>query len=396
MISSQAKKKPCLADASSCVGCLACCNVCPAGAIEPYFGKDGHQYVRIDDSKCIGCLKCEKLCTSLRTNYGENIIDGTCIYAGWSNNKEERAHATSGGIFAAIAKSIISQGGVVIGAKLEGAACKHILISDIEQIRELQGSKYMQCSMKDVYKDIAAHIAKGKVLFTGIGCQVSAVLTFFENSPHKNNLYVIDIICGGIPSNVLIERFCADDRTILSFRDKEKYQLVFRDNDGEHTEIRRNLPLDGFACEMTNRHSCYDCQYAFLHRKANLTIGDLWDYSIVSEEHGLGVSMVLAHDERGSELLSMSDIHLEKISWVAVLSNIRVACGKTVKFRPRRQLEKNIDTLNSESFRKLYCMDIEPKDGYLFAFKIYRYFVNKVFKAVQRNKIKKIISAPAK
>ena len=43
-------------DPEKCVGCYACCGVCPAGAINE---KNGKAYV---NDACIGCTECETVC----------------------------------------------------------------------------------------------------------------------------------------------------------------------------------------------------------------------------------------------------------------------------------------------------------------------------------------------
>lgn len=44
-------------DKNLCVGCGACCGVCPAGAIQLKDGK-----AEIDQSKCANCHQCMQIC----------------------------------------------------------------------------------------------------------------------------------------------------------------------------------------------------------------------------------------------------------------------------------------------------------------------------------------------
>lgn len=44
-------------DKSKCVGCGACCGICPAGAISLKDGKS-----EIDQTKCINCGTCASIC----------------------------------------------------------------------------------------------------------------------------------------------------------------------------------------------------------------------------------------------------------------------------------------------------------------------------------------------
>lgn len=44
-------------DKNLCVGCSACCGVCPAGAISLVGGKS-----EIDQTKCVNCGTCISMC----------------------------------------------------------------------------------------------------------------------------------------------------------------------------------------------------------------------------------------------------------------------------------------------------------------------------------------------
>ena len=44
-------------DPEACIGCSACVNACPAGAIRLVEGK-----ARIDQEKCTNCGKCIEIC----------------------------------------------------------------------------------------------------------------------------------------------------------------------------------------------------------------------------------------------------------------------------------------------------------------------------------------------
>lgn len=390
------KNIPQLAKKKECTGCLACVSSCPQGALSSYTADDGHVYVKINEEKCIGCKKCEIVCKNSRNCFGNNNLFESKIYAAWIKDNVIRKKSTSGGVFAAMAKTVIEKGGVVVGSSLENRECRHILISKVEDIIKLQGSKYLASSMDGIYQEIEKKISKGLVLFTGTGCQCAGVLTYFKNSKYKNNLITLDLVCGGYPSKILIDKFYEqhnDIDKIVSFRSKDKYILKVL-KDGKVVEFKeKNLPLHGFNCELTNRYSCYNCQFAKAHRKTDITIGDLWNYNVFKEEHSKGISTIIVHSKRGEELLSDSDVIIKNIDWSDSINYCkRIVWGKAPVFHPRKVLAKNSKKMNTNRFEKLYCINMKIKDIDLFIFRIYRFIIRKIYESISNLYIKYILN----
>ena len=389
-------KVPQLACKKKCTGCLACVSSCPKNALSPYVDNDGHVYVRRDEEKCIGCKKCEIVCKNSRKSYGDNDLVKSKIYAAWVKDDDIRKKSTSGGIFAALAKTVINQGGVVVGASLENRECKHIVISKIDDIEKLQGSKYLSSSMAGIYEKIEKKLNKGLVLFTGTGCQCAGILAYFKNNKYKDNLITVDLVCGGYPSKILTDKYYENHKDvdkILSFRTKDKYILKVLKNK-KLVEIKeKNLPLHGFNCELTNRYNCYNCQFAKAHRKTDITIGDLWNYNLFKDEHSKGISTVILHSPIGKKIILSSDINLEAIKWEDSVNYCkRIVWGKTPIFLPRRLLIKNSQKMKEDKFEKLYCMNMKITDIWLFIFKLYRFIIMRINTIIAKIYIKYMLN----
>lgn len=376
-MSFQNEKYPKLANKKECTGCLACVDSCPKKAIGYYQGDDGHVYVYVKKEHCIGCRICERVCVSSRLNYGNNDLNMSQVYAAWSSNQEDRKYATSGGVFASLARYIIENGGVVVGACLQGKECSHILIDNVYDIKKLQGSKYMSSSMEGIYKTIEKKIRHGKVLFSGVGCQCAGVLAYFENNKYRDNLITMDLVCGGLPSRILLDKFYQENpdiEGIVSFRKKDKYELRVKEKGVEKIIDAKSLPLHGFNCGLTNRYSCYYCQFSCAHRKTDMTIGDLWNYDYMFDEHIKGISSVIVHSQRGKDFLEKASVVLNDIRWDECINYCkRIVWGKEPLFYPRKKLAEYSEKLNYEEFKQLYCMDIKPRNLKLFMFRIYRF-----------------------
>ena len=352
-----------LATRKHCIGCMACVDICPKGAISQYLAEDGHSYVKVSDDKCVRCKKCEKLCASIHQGYGNNDLELSVPFAAWAINTKLRQAGTSGGIFAAIASYVIDRGGIVIGAKFDGKNCRHCAISKKSEINSLQGSKYVRSDTEGIFRLISSYISSKLVLFSGVGCQASAVISYFKNHPKRNNLVVIDLVCGGVPSSLLMTSFFLlhpEVERIKSFRKKERYCLIGEIASKEVELGDRPLPLCGFQAGATNRFSCMNCRFAYAHRKSDLTIGDLWGDKEFVSEHSGGVSLAICHTDVGIALLNKSEVVLNSLSWSQVLPyNCRIMYGKKYVGLMRRCLPILHRHLNPATFSSLYSFNFK-------------------------------------
>lgn len=382
---------PILADKKLCTGCMACVDVCPVQAIMKSLNPDGHYYVTVSEKKCIGCKKCENICNTIQKGNGDANFELSQVFAGWAQNDKLRKNATSGGVFAAMAAQFIRNGGKVVGACFDGKKCSYKIIDKVDDIEILQGSKYMYCDPEGIFKQIENVLAVSPVLFAGIGCHVAAIISFFEKSKYKERLFTIDIICGGVPSLHLVNSYFMhnpDIQRIVSFRTKERYELKVETNNKVVTRNAKDLPLGGFSCELTNRYSCYDCSFCNPHRKCDITIGDLWNRELFTEERENGISSVVVHSEKGRQLLDSSEIMIYAIKWTEVLyTNSRLIYGKRRIRFPRRILACAFKHLPYRTLEKMYATKIEKYDILWMVYRILRVIANRV----DRKKIVKYI-----
>lgn len=188
-----------------CCGCGACYNSCPNKAIQMVEDQEGFLYPEINKTKCINCSICEKVCPikNIKIEEDTELIK----LAAWSKNKEIRKSSSSGGIFYTIANYIIENSGVVCAAGFdENMNVVHKIISEKKQIKELQGSKYVQSDIGQCNREVKKLLEEGKkVLFVGTPCQVSGLLTMLGKK--YNNLYLCDFICHGVPSPKVYKKY---------------------------------------------------------------------------------------------------------------------------------------------------------------------------------------------
>jgi len=374
-----------LATDQTCTGCMACTDCCPTQSLTPIVKADGHRYVAYNSDSCILCHKCEKVCPVVNGKpYGNLSLTASTPYAAFSRDSRLREKAGSGGIFAAIAAYILSKGGVVCGAELQTDHVKHIIIDRPEEIVRLQGSKYMQSDTTGIYQQIKDYLDNGRiVLFSGVGCQVAALLSFLGKHKYIDLLYTIDLICGGVPSSLLVKKFLSDSplhpHGINRFREGEKYIFSYLDTNNKVITLppqERALPLYGYTSGLTNRYCCNNCLFTGSHRLSSATIGDFWN-DPVKKPHR---SVIICHNVQGLELLENADIEKEPISWAQFLPfNSRLVYGKAPYGHriERKYLAQIFDRCSYKTLEKIYATRIKPYDIAWMCYKIERHLFQK-------------------
>ena len=296
-----------------CTGCSLCTIVCPPKCITMKEGKLGHLYPLVDYKKCIQCNLCLKACPS---NNKTILAYPLKAYAAWAKDKEEYLSSTSGGAASVLSRDIISRGGVVYGCSMSSECdVHHIRIENEEELYKLKGSKYVQSNIKDILPKIKEDIKQDRlVLFIGTPCQVSAVKSLFKVIP--DNLYVVDLICHGVPSlktlkNHLKTEFGTYKFDSISFRNGRKLSLVLKDKGIKLYEgsSKKDLYYKTFMEGYTYRDSCHHCKYAQPNRVSDITIGDFWGLGKNGNcdipEHNEGVSVILPISEKGMSLIQI-------------------------------------------------------------------------------------------
>lgn len=299
-----------------CCGCNACEMICGKKAITMIEDEYGFRFPQIDTEKCVGCGSCQKVCCI--NNEVELCKPGT-VYAASYKNKDISAKSASGGIFAALAKQVLTEGGIVFGsAYTKQFDVEVISIEKIEDLPRLQGSKYVQSSMNSSFLKIKSELQTGRtVLFCGVPCQVEALKRFLGRS--YENLLLVDIVCHGVPSNRMLKdylAFLADKKQMeiqsIQFRTKTKGQNVY----GEIAYIAyRQEPLISYKSSyyklflncQTFRDSCYHCKFAGTKRPGDISLCDYWgiedehpDFVKEVEKEGLaGISAIMLNTNAG-------------------------------------------------------------------------------------------------
>ena len=298
-------------DENKCSGCYACYNVCPKKCILVEDNGDTTK-ANIDENKCIHCNLCKKVCPAY--NECTFIYPKNC-YEGWIKDDEKRKYSSSGGIASAIMTKFIQNGGFVAACAFIDGEFKFKLTNDIKDIKWFRGSKYVKSKPYDIYNEIKNCLIHNKVLFIGLPCQVSGLFLYL-NKKNIDNLFTIDLICHGTPTQALFQSFYYEnsDKNIkshnkISFRKKHNFQVYCDDKPIEYEGVQDAYTI-AFLEGLTYSENCYSCKYARIERISDITLGDSWSY--LGNDAAKGVSLVLVQTDKGEKLLNDEDIYLHK------------------------------------------------------------------------------------
>ena len=325
---------------SECCGCGTCSAVCPRNAIKMVEDEYGFLYPSIDSNKCISCHTCQKKCP-LKSNLEEKSKIKKVFVGATTDDKMIRKSA-SGGIFTTIAKKFILNEGIVVGCTMfkdkDRFKVKHIIIDNLEDLNLIQGSKYIQSNIMDIFRCVKENLKLNKkILFSGTACQIAALYSYLGTT-NNEYLYCIDIICHGVPSEKMFNDYIkyTENRKKISiseynFRDKSitwkhcgkiKYYNKLGRTLNELFIPQMSSFYKLFLDRYIFRDSCYKCHFANSNRVSDITLGDFWgieeEFPEVLLENGgkldkkKGISFICVNSQKGKDMLNliMSDISI--------------------------------------------------------------------------------------
>jgi len=276
------------------------------------------------------------------------------VYAAKNNNKEELLASSSGGLFIAIAKKVIADGGVVFGARFDSKwSVIHSYADTLEGVKNFMGSKYVQSRIGKTFSEAKGFLKeRRKVLFTGTSCQIAALKNFLQKD--YDNLLTIDVICHGVPSPMVWRRYLDElkenahedvkKNTVLlhskphifrrdaplsknnyeiksiSFRDKRlgwkkiSFALTLakaladgKQNSVSLSHIYSNNPyMKLFLNDYILRPSCYQCPVKGGRSQSDITIADYWgieDQHPEIDEVWNGIGLLITNTRKGEEYI---------------------------------------------------------------------------------------------
>lgn len=299
-----------------CSGCEACANVCPKQCITMSPDEEGFRYPVVEKSRCIECHLCEKICPIANEFQSDN--QGISVYGAINKDRTIQKSSSSGGVFYELGRIVIEKyHGVVFGVKFSGTDNAIFdYAEDLEHLKPFLGSKYVQAKVNDVYAKAREFLTQGRtVLFSGTPCQIAGLRSYLQKE--YDNLYTVDFICEGVPSEKLLNIFKSHYEkkyhspiVNIEFRNKRygwKYLgflLTFASGKRIYLsthEINYLFILFSFTYM---RPSCYECRFRDLHSGSDIKLADFWE--VKNSQHGefdfYGVSHLFVNTKQGERL----------------------------------------------------------------------------------------------
>lgn len=328
-------------DKNKCCGCHACATVCSKHCITMQADEEGFLYPVVDKDACTDCGLCEKVCPVINQNEPCKPLK---VYAAKNKNEEIRRQSSSGGIFTLLAEKVVASGGVVFGARFdEEWNVVHSWADTVEGIVAFRGSKYVQSTIGDSYREAKDFLKQGrKVLFSGTPCQIAGLKKYLRKE--YDNLLTVDVVCHGVPSPLVWRTYLDETRkklstkrgvgkntessfigelpviTGISFRDKtngwKKYgfRLCYTNEINEEKFLlqpsKDNIFMKGFIANLYLRPSCYACAARSGKSASDISIADFWGVQNFYPEFDddMGVGLIFVNSEKGKSAYDIVDM----------------------------------------------------------------------------------------
>lgn len=327
-----------------------------------------------------------------------------------NSNKEILSKSSSGGAFTDIVNAIlkVNEGKEykIYGCYLdENLMAKHIGVENVDEIYKFRKSKYLQSDTKKTFMEAKKDLKENKiVIFTGTPCQIAGVRNYVGEK-YSENLYTIDILCHGVPSQKVFSMYVKGvekkyNRKISSINFREKMRIgnkidslgvKFEFKDGKKIKqyTFRNTYMLGFFKGLYYRPSCEICPFSEKRRVSDITIGDFWG---IEKKHkkldpNTGISLCIINTDKAMKLkkfLSENKNFSREDEDLAILNNRNLQ--KPSKISKNR--DRFFEILNkTNDFEEAVKPFIRKKNRFLFfmSLNISDNIKNKIKRVLKRN-----------
>lgn len=229
------------------------------------------------------------------------------VFAAYYNNPI-RVNASSGGLFPCIAQHFLKMGGVVYGVSMSNdfAFAEYKRITDESDLKQIIGSKYLQVTVNNVFLTVKEDLENNlDVFFVGTPCIINGLILYLGK--RYSNLFTADIVCHGVPSEILWEKYI-EGKTIenVNFRSKKYGWINYGIQiNNKFTHRDEDTFMRFFRSDLCLRPSCYNC-IPKQNKHSDITLGDFWGIDEINSsfDDDKGASLLIIRTKKGEELFS--------------------------------------------------------------------------------------------
>ena len=290
----------------------------------------GFLYPYVTQKNCIKCGACSHVCPAIHKPQIAAVLEA---YAAKHKNAAVKLKSSSGGMFTALAETVLKENAVVFGASFDAQwNVAHTFVENIADLDRLRRSKYVQSNVANAYAQAKTFLDKGrKVLFTGTPCQIAGLRNYLGKT--YENLLTADIICHGVNSPAVWQLFLQQNTqkgkiASIDFRHKQfgwdtpLLQITYTDGSSSPHIPKLFHPLmktkNGYllrhhyrpafgVCNLYERPACHACKFKGIdNRVSDFTLGDLWGNwpdIITPQDKKYGISVLLVNTPKAQKLL---------------------------------------------------------------------------------------------
>ena len=189
---------------------------------------------------------------------------------------------------------------------------KGILEKTVLGIEDDYETEIFPGNINNTYKEAEKDLQDGKmVLYSGTPCQIAGLKCYLKND--YENLYTVDIICHGTPSQKIWEKYAK----YLEKKEKSKIvHVVVRYNNtkepGKNFHIKYENGKEtyevlydtsygrAFLVGLINDNCCNECNFNDFKQYSDITLGDAWGYK--NKKYPNKNSLILLNTEKGKKL----------------------------------------------------------------------------------------------
>lgn len=300
----------------NCYGCGVCTIACSKHLIKMRINKNGFYEPYINKKEaCTNCGLCVEVCAFTHNECSNATAYPLESYGAWSNEQNIQQSCSSGGIGYEIAKYSIEQGYKVCTVKynIEKRRAEHYIASQIEDLEQSKGSKYIQS-----YTPVGFSLInrKEKTTIFGTPCQIDSLRRYIKKFKIENNFILVDFFCHSVPSVHAWHKYLDIIESEIGipqevkWRDKEtgwhdSWVMKIKGTKSQYASwwSKGDVFYKLFLGDYCSNQACQKkCKYKYNRSSADIRIGDAWGNEYRTNENG--VSALITFTNKGTDLIN--------------------------------------------------------------------------------------------